>query len=147
MLIIYVACILMPLTLFLQVIFRYVFKNPILGIEEIATMSFIWMVIFGCAVLFKEKQYIIVDALVQKFSVKIRNIISIINNIIMAAIISILIHSCYLAIPYQKFYKTVALGIPKVIHTFAFIISLIFMLSCTIESIILLIKQELNYEK
>jgi TRAP-type C4-dicarboxylate transport system permease small subunit len=141
-LIVYTAYVIIPVSLFTQVIFRYFFKHPLLGIEEIASVSFIWMVIFGIAVLFKEKKYIIVDALSQKFPEKIKSKVTLINEFIMTVILAILIYSSYISIPFLTYYKSVVLGIPKSAHTIAFIISLIFMLTCSLESIVLNLKQD-----
>lgn len=139
--IVYTAYIILPASLFIQVIFRYLFRRPLLGIEEIAAISFIWMVIFGIAILFKEKQYIIVDVVSQKFSEKMKKRITLVNNIIMTVILAILIYSSYLSIPFLKYYRSVVLGIPRSAHTIAFMISLLFMLICSIEQTILSMKQ------
>lgn len=138
--IVYAAYIIIPVSLFIQVIFRYFFKKPIMGIEEIASVSFIWMVIFGIAILYKDKQYIIVDALSKKFSEKIRKKVTLINELIMIVILVILIYSSYISIPFLAYYKTVVFKIPKSAHTIAFIISLVFMITCSLESIVLNIK-------
>jgi TRAP-type C4-dicarboxylate transport system permease small subunit len=140
--IVYSAYIIIPISLFIQVVFRYLLKKPLLGIEEIASLSFIWMVIFGSAILFKEKKYIIVDALSQKFPEKIKRKVNLINEIIMTIILAILIYSSYISLPFLKYYKSVVFRIPKSTHTIAFIISLIFMITCSIESIVLNVKQD-----
>ena len=141
MIIVYASYVIIPLSLFIQVICRYFFRKPLMGIEEIASVSFIWMITFGMAVLFKEKQYIVVDALSQKFPEKLKNKITLLNELFMAIILVILIYSSYISLPFLQYYKSVALGIPKSVHTTVFIISLVFMLTCSIESIILNIKQ------
>ncbi len=143
MIIVYASYVIIPFSLFIQVVFRYLFKWPLLGIEEIATVSFIWMIIFGIAVLFKEKRYIVVDVLSQKFSGILKKRVTLINDIIMAIILVLLIYSSYISIPFLKYYKSVALGIPKSAHTIAFIVSLVFMLISSIESIFLNVKQGL----
>lgn len=139
--IVYSAYVIIPISLFIQVIFRYFIKKPLLGIEEIASLSFVWMVIFGSAILFKDKQHIVVDALSQKFPEKIKSKINLINEIIMTIILIILIYSSYISIPFLKYYKSVVFRIPKSAHTIAFIVSLFFMITCSIESIVLNIKQ------
>lgn len=133
--IVYAASIIIPVILFLQVIFRYFLKNPIPGVEELATAAFIWLVIFGSAILFKEKNYIAVDVFVKNKPEKVKKIIDIIGNILMALIFAVLIYSCYIAIPNQMFYKTVVLKIPRSAHTIALMISSAFMLLCCIENI------------
>jgi len=136
MFIVYVFSAVIPVVLFSQVIFRYIFKRPLLGLEEIASASFIWVVIFGSAVLFKEKKHIIVDVAVQHVSPNVKKAAAFLADVIMSVILFVLIRSCFLALPLQKVYKSVVLGIPKRAHTVALMVSLIFMLICTVESII-----------
>ena len=136
MFIVYTFSALIPVVLFFQVIFRYMFKRPLLGLEEIASASFIWVVIFGSAVLFKERKHIIVDVAVQHVSPNVKKIAAFLSDLIMAGILFVLLRSCFLALPLQKVYKSVVLGIPKRAHTIALMVSLTFMLICTIESIV-----------
>jgi TRAP-type C4-dicarboxylate transport system permease small subunit len=134
--VVYIATIIIPISMFLQVLARYFFKKPIAGIEELATAAFIWMVIFGSAILFKEKKHIIVDAFISKRSEKTKKNVELISNMLMMLILIILIYSCVIALPYQKFYKTVVLKIAATTHTKAFIVSLVFMVICCIENIL-----------
>ena len=124
-LIVYAASALIPVSMFCQVIARYFFKKPISGVEELATACFIWLVIFGAAILFKEKKHIVVDAFVSRRSDGAKKVIDLIGNICMLAIFVVLVYSCFIAIPNQKFYKTVVLKIPTSLHTEALILSLI----------------------
>ncbi|AOT69393.1 TRAP transporter small permease [Geosporobacter ferrireducens] len=133
--IVYTASIIIPVILAIQVIFRYFLKSPIPGVEELASASFIWLVIFGSAILFKEKKHIAVDMFVRNKSENIKKIIDIGNNVFMLLIFAVLIYSCYISIPNQMFYKTVVLKISRSTHTIALMISFIFMLMCCIENI------------
>lgn len=139
--IVYATYIIIPVSLFIQVIFRYFLKNPLMGIEEIASLSFIWMVIFGIAILYKDKQYIIVDALSQNFPESIKNKVALINELIMIVILAILIYSSYISIPFLVYFRSVVFRIPRSVHTIAFIISLVFMMTCSIESFVLNVRQ------
>ncbi len=134
--IVYISATIIPASLFIQVIFRYFLHNPLQGIEEIAVLSFKCLVIFGSAVLFKENQHIVVDMFVQKLTERARNIVSLLNNLLMAAIIVLVIQSSINALPFQKFYKSVIFGIPKSLYTIMLIISLSFMLLSIIFSLL-----------
>jgi TRAP-type C4-dicarboxylate transport system permease small subunit len=134
--IVYVCCLALPILLFSQVIFRYIYKKPLNSLEEIATAAFMWMVIFGSGVLYKNKKHIIVDVFLDLFPSGLRKVLLLLTDIAVAIILVYLIKSCVMAIPFQKLYKTVILGIPKSAHTIAFCISLIYMFVCCIESII-----------
>jgi len=145
--IVYVSAVIIPVSIFCQVIARYFFKHPIPGVEELATASFIWMVVFGSAVLFKERRHIVVDAFVSKRSEKTKKNIGSICEFLMLIIFLAIIYSCFLALPYQKFYKTVVLKINASIHTKALIVSCIFMMITSFESLIFNIFGEKKYAK
>jgi TRAP-type C4-dicarboxylate transport system permease small subunit len=136
MVIVYISSIIIPVSIFCQVVARYFFKSPIAGVEELATASFIWMIIFGSAVLYKEQRHIVVDAFISKRSESTKRIIRIICEILMIIILGVLIYSCYIALPYQKFYKTVVLKISTSTHTKALIVSSLFMLATSLERLI-----------
>lgn len=133
---IYFSCLIVPLLLFFQVIYRYIYKRPINALEEIATVAFMWMIIFGSAIIFKNKKHIVVDSFINALPKNARKIAALVSDIFVAIILVYLIRSCVMAIPMQKVYRTVILGIPKSVHTIAFCISLIFMFVCCIESIV-----------
>ncbi len=146
MAVVYIACIVIPLSLFVQVIFRYFLNNPLQGIEELATFCFKCLVIFGSAVLFREKKHIIVDVFFQKFDARGQRVLTFGNNLIMAAVIVILIYSSIKAVPIQKFYASVALGIPRSLYTILFIISLSYMFICTVETMVQVVRMGRAHE-
>ena len=128
--------IIIPATLFIQVVYRYIFKKPIQGIEELAVASFIWLIIFGSVISFSNNQHIIVDSFMKNSSTQTKRTISIINNIIIIIILSILIYSCYIALPNQAYFKTVVLKIPRTAHTKALIVSFVLMTIQCIENLV-----------
>ncbi|MGI6584545.1 MAG: TRAP transporter small permease [Lutisporaceae bacterium] len=135
-LIVYITSVIIPFSLFIQVIYRYIFKRPIPGIEELASASFIWLVIFGSAVMYSRNENIVVDVFIAKRSAETRRIVRIISNIIIMIILVILIYSCCIALPNQAVYKTVILKIPRSAHTKALIISFAMMIVFSIENIV-----------
>jgi TRAP-type C4-dicarboxylate transport system permease small subunit len=134
--IVYFASMTIPVSLFMQVIFRYFLRSPIAGVEEFATAAFVWLVVFGSAILFKEKNYIVVDFLVKNRKGAVRKTVTIIDDLLMIIILAVVFYSCYIALPYQSFYKTVVLKIPSTAHTIALMISFAFMFACCVEDII-----------
>lgn len=145
MVIVYAAMVLIPVSMFCQVIARYFFKHPIAGVEELATACFIWMVIFGSAVLYKERKHIVVDAFISKLDGMPKRIVNIIGEILMMVILITMIYACFQALPFQKMYKTVVLKICTATHTKALIVSLIFMLISSLGTTIRLIIGDQKY--
>ena len=133
--IVYFSSIMIPVSLFMQVIFRYFLRRPIAGVEEFATAAFVWLVIFGSAILFKEKSHIVVDFVVKNSKGSMRKAIVVINDLLVMAILGVVFYGCYIALPYQSFYKTVVLQIPSTAHTAALMTSFAFMFACCVEDI------------
>lgn len=59
-------------SLFAQVISRYLFNFPIMWTDEIGRYVFIWIVYLGSAAAFKNKAHLIVDVFTQKMSPKLQ---------------------------------------------------------------------------
>lgn len=59
-------------SLFAQVISRYLFNFPIMWTDEIGRYVFIWIVYLGSAAAFKNKAHLIVDVFTQKMSHKLQ---------------------------------------------------------------------------
>ena len=142
--IVVIASVIIPVGLFLQVLCRYFLKNPIPGVEELATAAFTIMVVFGSAILFRDKKHIVVDVFVRMFSDvifkkhadKVRAAMEIIANICMIFIFAMLIYSFYQAIPIQKSTKSLVLKIPNSAYSKAMIVSFVLMLIDCIKTII-----------
>ena len=129
----YAASVIMPFSLFVQVVFRYVFKRPISGIEELATACFTLLILFGSAILFKDRQYIIVDVFVNMFPPRAKRIADASCQLAMIAIFAVLIYASLMALPAQRMFYSVVLKIPRALYTVAFMVSCAFMLLCCVE--------------
>ncbi len=55
-------------SIFSQVVFRYVFRNPLVWSEEVARYSLIWMTMIGAAVATRHGQHLLIDSIVSRFS-------------------------------------------------------------------------------
>lgn len=135
--IVYTASTIIPISLFIQVIYRYVFKRPIPGIEELASASFVWLVIFGIAIIHSKGYHINIDMFIKNRNEKAKKIIDVLGNLIITIILMILVYSCYIALPNQAVYKTVVLKIPRTAHTIALITSFTIMIIQSIENIMI----------
>lgn len=67
-----VFMVLMFLSTFTNVVFRYVFNSPIIWAEELSRYAFIWLVFVGSAACSKRKRHIAIDGLVQALPVRVR---------------------------------------------------------------------------
>lgn len=131
----YATSVIIPISLTVQVFCRYFLKRPISGIEELAVCCFVLLVFAGSAILFRDRQYIIVDAFFNMFPEKVKPVVDALAQIAMIATFSVLIHACFLALPAQKVFYSVVLKIPRSLYTVTFMISCGFMIICCVEQL------------
>jgi TRAP-type C4-dicarboxylate transport system permease small subunit len=67
----------LTLSVFIEVLFRYVFDNPIAELFELSIYSFVWTIYLGAALAKRYNQHIRFDLLYMKFSEKGRALIDI----------------------------------------------------------------------
>lgn len=78
-------------SLFLGVIFRYVINRPLGWPEEVARMALVWMTFLGSYLAFRRGAHIHVDVFVSKLSHRARLGIALAGNLLMALSIALLI--------------------------------------------------------
>jgi TRAP-type C4-dicarboxylate transport system permease small subunit len=86
---------LMTLTIILQVLCRYVLKNPLPWTEELARYLMVWMAFTGASCIIKKWDNIYVDFFINLFKKKPREIALLIQKFI---ILGLIIYSFYLCI-------------------------------------------------
>lgn len=81
----------MVTVLFVAVVFRYVLNLPLGWPEEIARGSLVWLTFVGAYLAFRRGAHIHVDLLVQKMSVRWRQRLALMGNLLMALATALLI--------------------------------------------------------
>ncbi|MHC4456568.1 MAG: TRAP transporter small permease [Planctomycetota bacterium] len=94
-------------TIFAQVVFRYLFSSPIYWADEFAVLIFAWMILIGAVVATKYSEHISVDTFVRLFSKRLQIGLAIITNITILLVIVLLFVEGILLTR-----KTVALNYP-----------------------------------
>lgn len=77
---------------FIQVFSRYVLNDPKTWTEELARYLFVWLVFTGSTVVFRENRHLSIDYFVSFLPTKIRRIVSVAINIIIAAFIVVALY-------------------------------------------------------
>lgn len=81
----------MTLLIFLQVIFRYIFKESLSWSEELATYLFIWLTFIGASIATRERTHINVEMLISSIkSEKVKKIFIITANILSMFFVGVL---------------------------------------------------------
>ncbi len=109
--------------IFTQVVFRYVFNYSLFWSEELGRYTLIWITFIGASIGFKKKSHVGVDFLYNAFNVKVKQILTVISDLIILILALILtvygvrlskfVHmqsSAALLIPMSIPYSAVAIG-------------------------------------
>ena len=73
----------MAALIFAQVVARYAFHNSITWSEELGRFIFVYMSFIGMAVAIRQRKHVALDLLLRKVNPRFRQIISVINNLLL----------------------------------------------------------------
>lgn len=116
---------LMGLVLFLQIVMRYIFNNPLIWSEEMARYLFIWMAFIGVGYGIKYDLHIKMEAFLAIFPPKVQKVVIILTEVVTVVFMGIvLIPGIQFAI-HTGHVPSSAMGIPMYWVYFAFPVGLI----------------------
>ena len=96
-----------------QVITRYVFNNPSTFSETLAQYLFVWLVMFGSALVFGSKDHLEISTIKEKLGPKSRVVVeTVINIFLLVFSIVVCVFGGYLGMSRQIATMDAALGIP-----------------------------------
>lgn len=108
-----VVCLtIMASLVFTNVVLRYVFSSGLTWTEELASFLFVWMIFLGAIEAMRSKEHLSVNILLNKFSSRVRQIITIINYLILLFIMWLLFEGSWSLTVLNKANKAPATGIP-----------------------------------
>jgi TRAP-type C4-dicarboxylate transport system permease small subunit len=99
---------LMTAVVILQVICRYVLKNPLVWTEEVARYLMLWMAFIGSSCVIKKWDNIYVDFFINLLKQKPRRIISLFQKFVVLGLLSYSFYLCMTVFPKVSVYQTLA---------------------------------------
>jgi TRAP-type transport system small permease protein len=100
-------------SLFLQLLFRYVLKNPLGFTEEVARYSYIWLTFIGVSLMIKKRGHIRIDYFVEKLPLKIKIVVRIMSEALVIIICLYLLKESIGYLEVTSRIKSPALQIPR----------------------------------
>lgn len=79
----------------LGVVMRYVFNNPIIWLEEMQTLMFVWVAFFGSSVAFRSGNHIAIEALVDTFPLRWQRIVEVVSSVLVLLVLVLVMHWQY----------------------------------------------------
>lgn len=94
-----------------QVVFRYVFGNPLIGSEDAAKLATIWMVFLGAGLAVRDRLHIKIDYFVDKLPPQWQRVIDVGTDVVELIFIGIVLYQCIDLFDMQHGMKSVGLNI------------------------------------
>jgi TRAP-type C4-dicarboxylate transport system permease small subunit len=103
---------LMTMTIILQVICRYILKNPLVWTEEVARYLMLWMTFIGASSVIKNWDNIYVDFFINMLKQKPKKIMLLIQKFVILGLVSYTFYLCMTVFPkVSAVQRTAVLGI------------------------------------
>lgn len=96
----------------IQVLFRYVFGNPLSWSEELARYLFVWLTFLGAAVGLRKKIHIGVDFLTMLLTPRVRKYLQMIVSVLLLIFLAVVIYYGFEAVEVTMNQPSPALAIP-----------------------------------
>jgi len=135
-----VATLIMVISIFLQVFFRYIIGNPLFWSEEVSRYAFVWIVFIGAALATKRGAHIGVDYFILHLSARSKRIVGLIVSVMVLVFIAIVIVKSFPLISNNMSQKSPAVRITMGYVFLAIPIGFTMMFIYTIEGMIRVIQ-------
>jgi tripartite ATP-independent transporter DctM subunit len=99
--------------LFVGVVARYVFSLPIVWIDEVVSMSFLWLAMLGTAIAMHRNEHLRLSLFLEMMPKKIQGLVHALALVAIAAFLLALIHPAMIYAQEEWFVKSPALNIPN----------------------------------
>jgi len=142
--IIVISLVAMLIIMLLQVFYRFVLNHALPWPEEAIVILMLWSMYLSAAYLFKENGHIAFDYFVDGLSTKIKNVLKLINNLLIIIFLGIIIFYGFKMSIGVLHIKTGALRISRMIPYLFVPVSAIFMLIYSIQKINHVISKKQN---
>jgi TRAP-type C4-dicarboxylate transport system permease small subunit len=104
--------ILMAIVVFLQVVFRYVLKQPLFWSEELPRYLLIWVTFLASALAQKHLAHINITLVVNLFPSRVQRRLRVVTNVIILGFLGVLVYSGGLVSKITVHHRSTALQIP-----------------------------------
>jgi len=114
--------------LFIGVVARYVFSVPIVWIDEVVSLSFLWLAMLGTAIAMHRNEHLRLSLFLDMMPKKIQGFVHALALVSIAAFLLALIHPAVIYAQEEWFVKTPALNIPNTYRVSALAFGILAML-------------------
>ncbi|CAN7767819.1 TRAP transporter large permease [Variovorax sp. LjRoot178] len=101
------------LLLLVAVVSRYLFSYPIIWVDELISLQFIWLAMLGAVIAVYRNEHLRLTALVDRLSVPLRDYVHAFALVAIAAVLLALVAPTFSYVQEEWFIRTPAMGIPN----------------------------------
>jgi len=105
-----------------QIILRYVFHSPIRGVIIYSNLLFTWLAYLGCAFVARDNSHLTVEYFIDKFPVRMQNILNAIYKICPLLVLVLLSKHIFKFYEFQRGITVAGVGFPVLYFTYAFVV-------------------------
>lgn len=131
-----IAMAVLTVTIIASVIWRYVLENPIVWAEQLSRFMFVWAIMFGIPIYYREGLATCLDLLVEKFPDGLEKIVNIVMNICVGLFGVFYGYASWLYIVQSGATKFQGLGCPSGVVYASELVCSVFLVLCVIETVI-----------
>jgi tripartite ATP-independent transporter DctM subunit len=114
--------------LLLGVVARYVFSLPIVWIDEVVSLSFLWLAMLGTAIAMHRNEHLRLTLFLEMMPERVRGFVHALALVAIAAFLLALVHPALIYAEDEWFVKTPALGLPNTFRVSALAFGILAML-------------------
>lgn len=131
-----IAMAVLTVTIIASVIWRYVLGNPIVWAEQLSRFMFVWAIMLGIPIYYREGLATCLDLLVEKFPDGLKKIVNIVMNICVGLFGIFYGYASWLYIVQSGATKFQGLGCPSGVVYASELVCSVFLVLCVIETVI-----------
>jgi TRAP-type C4-dicarboxylate transport system permease small subunit len=131
-----IAMAVLTVTIIASVIWRYVLENPIVWAEQLSRFMFVWAIMLGIPIYYREGLATCLDLLVEKFPDGLEKIVNIVMNICVGLFGVFYGYASWLYIVQSGATKFQGLGCPSGVVYASELVCSVFLVLCVIETVI-----------
>ena len=131
-----IAMAVLTVTIIASVIWRYVLENPIVWAEQLSSFLFVWAIMLGIPIYYREGLATCLDLLVEKFPDGLEKIVNIVMNICVGLFGVFYGYASWLYIVQSGATKFQGLGCPSGVVYASELVCSVFLVLCVIETVI-----------
>jgi TRAP-type C4-dicarboxylate transport system permease small subunit len=124
-------------TFLLQIVMRYVVRQPLGWTIELCMIAFIWIVFWSCAFTLKERDHVTFNLLYQEVGPRVRRVFAILSALLLGAALMAALPATIDYVTFMRRYGTPILNVP---FSYVFAVLVLFLIAVAVRQVVQLVR-------